>query len=77
VGIHRGLSNCGGSGTRGGGGERSDVAVATRHISDRVWSVTRLEFSYDQGRNSANFQPKIMVVGSLKSPQRGVYFHIT
>jgi hypothetical protein len=32
VGIHHGISNRGGSGMRGGGGERSDVAVAARHI---------------------------------------------
>jgi hypothetical protein len=32
VDIHRRLSNRGGSGMRGGGGERSDVAAAARHI---------------------------------------------
>ena len=73
VGIHHGLGNCGGAGMREDGGEKSDVAAATRHT---VTEVTRFEFSYIQGYNSANCEPKIMVLRSLKSSQGGLYLCI-
>jgi hypothetical protein len=71
-GIHHGLDNRGGSGTREDGGGRSDVAVTARHMVTKFWPVTHVEFSY----NSANFEPKIMVSKELKSSQTGVYLHI-
>jgi len=71
-GIHHGLDNHGGSGTREDGGRSSDVAVTVRHMVTRFWSVTRVEFSY----NSANSKPKIMVLKESNSPQKVVYCRI-
>ena len=71
-GIHHGLDNRGGGGTREDGGRRSDVAVTVHHRVTRFWSVTHVEFSY----NSVNFKLKIMVSKELRSSRTGVYLHI-